>query len=144
MNALLIALCLVPLLDQALKVLLRGALGAGFVSLGPLGHLRMVKAQIWWARQPWGPNLAGIWVVWLLSASMMMILTVALPLCGWCAGLLLGGSISHLLETSRQGFVTDYVCLRFWPAFNLADVTITVGAIGLGLAWIVNMKDFSA
>ena len=27
--------------------------------------------------------------------------------------------------------VSDYVCLRFWPAFNLADLALTAGAIGI-------------
>ena len=38
--------------------------------------------------------------------------------------------MSHALETSLRGCIIDYVRLRFWPAFNLADVAITVGAAG--------------
>jgi lipoprotein signal peptidase len=49
-------------------------------------------------------------------------------------GLLLGGSLSNAMEGSLRGSVTDYVCLRFWPAFNLADVALTAGAVGLGVA----------
>ncbi len=40
-----------------------------------------------------------------------------------------------------RGSVSDYVCLRFWPAFNLADVAITVGAIGLLLTTFMAMRD---
>ena len=46
-------------------------------------------------------------------------------------GMLLGGSSSHALESAVRGSISDYICLRFWPAFNLADVAITVGAIGV-------------
>jgi len=53
-----------------------------------------------------------------------------LPGSEWCAALLLGGSLSHVIETSRRGRVCDYVCLRFWPAFNLADAAITIGTVG--------------
>jgi lipoprotein signal peptidase len=45
-------------------------------------------------------------------------------------GLLLGGSLSHAVETSLRDAVSDYVCLRFWPAFNLADLALAAGAIG--------------
>jgi lipoprotein signal peptidase len=30
--------------------------------------------------------------------------------------------------------VTDYVDVGFWPAFNLADVALTTGALGMALA----------
>ena len=59
-----------------------------------------------------------------------MALTTRLPGCGWCAALLLGGSLSHMIETSRRGRVCDYLCLRFWPAFNLADAAISIGTVG--------------
>jgi lipoprotein signal peptidase len=40
-----------------------------------------------------------------------------------------------------RGGVSDYVCLRVWPAFNLADVAITVGAIGVLLTTFMAMRD---
>jgi len=48
-------------------------------------------------------------------------------------GLLIGGSISNLADRVRLGYVTDFLDLRYWPAFNLADSFIVVGvAILLG------------
>jgi signal peptidase II len=48
-------------------------------------------------------------------------------------GLLIGGSLSNLVDRVRLGHVTDFLDLRFWPAFNLADSFIVVGvAILLG------------
>ena len=44
-------------------------------------------------------------------------------------GLLLGGSISNLADRVRLGHVTDFLDLRYWPAFNLADVCIVVGVV---------------
>ncbi len=125
------ALLLVPLADQALKLLVRRRLGTGSVALGPLGCVRLVQSQVWLARTPYHPGSATLWMVWLLSAAVLVILIAAAPSCRLFAGLLLGGSFSHALETTRQGCVSDYVCLRFWPAFNAADVAITVGAGGL-------------
>jgi lipoprotein signal peptidase len=63
------------------------------------------------------------------------------PPCGWFAGALLGGSLSHALETSLRGRVVDYVRLRFWPAFNLADVAITAGALGVLAQTVIAMKE---
>jgi signal peptidase II len=42
-------------------------------------------------------------------------------------GLLIGGSLSNLVDRLRLGHVTDFLDLRFWPAFNLADTFIVVG-----------------
>ena len=42
-------------------------------------------------------------------------------------GLLIGGSIANLIDRLRLGHVTDFLDLRFWPAFNLADTFIVVG-----------------
>jgi signal peptidase II len=42
-------------------------------------------------------------------------------------GLLVGGSIANLVDRIRLGHVTDFLDLRFWPAFNLADSFIVVG-----------------
>jgi signal peptidase II len=46
-------------------------------------------------------------------------------------GLVLGGSVSNLADRVRVGHVTDFLDLRFWPAFNLADTFIVVGVLAL-------------
>jgi signal peptidase II len=141
MSAMIILLFSVPLLDQALKLVLQQAIGPGSVPLGPLGSLRIIRAKIWWSRSQCCPRLGTMWAIWFLAAAALFGVSLQMPSCDWCAGLLLGGSISHLLETSRHGFITDYVCLRFWPAFNLADVAITVGALGTGVGMLAKMKE---
>src|SRR5207253_3723272 len=42
-------------------------------------------------------------------------------------GLLIGGSVSNLADRVRLGHVTDFLDLRYWPAFNLADSLIVIG-----------------
>jgi signal peptidase II len=42
-------------------------------------------------------------------------------------GLVLGGSIANLVDRVRLGYVTDFLDLVAWPAFNLADTFIVVG-----------------
>ncbi len=55
------------------------------------------------------------------------------PLLPIAVGLLIGGSVSNLADRVRLGHVTDFLDLRYWPAFNLADSFIVVGvAILLG------------
>jgi signal peptidase II len=51
-------------------------------------------------------------------------------------GLLVGGSAGNLVDRVRLGHVTDFLDLRFWPAFNLADVFIVLGVAALLLALV--------
>ena len=44
-------------------------------------------------------------------------------------GLVIGGSVSNLLDRVRLGYVTDFLDLRYWPAFNLADSFIVIGVV---------------
>jgi signal peptidase II len=52
----------------------------------------------------------------------------------WLAvGLLAGGAIGNLADRVRLDAVTDFINPPLWPTFNLADVAITLGALGLVL-----------
>lgn len=42
-------------------------------------------------------------------------------------GLIVGGAVGNLIDRIRDGYVTDFIDPPAWPAFNLADVEITVG-----------------
>ena len=71
----------------------------------------------------------GIAVGWMLlffgrSGARHPVLPVAL-------GLVIGGSVSNLLDRVRLGYVTDFLDFRYWPAFNLADTFIVVGVLVL-------------
>jgi signal peptidase II len=54
-------------------------------------------------------------------------------------GLLVGGSLANLADRLRLGHVTDFLDLRFWPAFNLADSFIVVG-VAILLAALVSAE----
>ena len=78
--------------------------------------------------------VTGIAVAWMLvyfarSGARHPVLPAAL-------GLVIGGSVSNLADRVRLGYVTDFLDLRWWPAFNLADTFICVG-VGILLFTLV-------
>jgi signal peptidase II len=78
--------------------------------------------------------LTAVAVTWMLyffarSGSRHPVLPVAL-------GLVIGGSVSNLVDRVRLGHVTDFIDLKYWPAFNLADSFIVVGVAALLLALV--------
>jgi signal peptidase II len=133
----------VPIADLLVKALVGRALAGRIVSLGPLGSLRMVTARVWLTRFGWSVHPATLWLFWVVAAGILMTFTAWLPSAQVFAGLVLGGSLSNALESSWRGRVSDYVCLRFWPAFNLADLAITAGAVGLVVELVAAMRGAS-
>jgi signal peptidase II len=78
----------------------------------------------------------------LLAAAVFAGLLVFFLLAGerdrlWLpVGLLAGGAAGNLLDRLLDGGVTDFVDPPAWPAFNLADVQITVGVVLLLLLYL--------
>jgi len=82
--------------------------------------------------------LTALAVGWMLvffarSGSRHPVLPVAL-------GLLIGGSVSNLVDRVRLGHVTDFLDFKFWPAFNLADTFIVVGVAILLLTLVATER----
>jgi signal peptidase II len=78
--------------------------------------------------------LTAVAVGWMLlffarSGARHPVLPVAL-------GLVIGGSVSNLVDRVRLGHVTDFLDFEYWPAFNLADSFIVVG-VGILLVALV-------
>ncbi|MDD2688694.1 MAG: signal peptidase II [Candidatus Omnitrophica bacterium] len=48
--------------------------------------------------------------------------------------LILAGALGNLCDRLFFGYVIDYLDFRIWPVFNIADTSITIGAILLGWA----------
>ena len=45
-------------------------------------------------------------------------------------GVALGGAASNLFDILRRGAVVDFIDLRIWPVFNIADACIVLGLGG--------------
>ncbi|MFD1691776.1 signal peptidase II [Azotobacter chroococcum] len=145
---------LVFVLDQASKLYFEGALrlyqqieivpglfswtlayntGAAFSFLaGESGWQRWLFALI-------AVAVSAVLVVWLKRLqSAETWLAVALAL-------VLGGAVGNLFDRVAYGHVIDFILVHwqdrwFFPAFNLADSAITVGAIMLALDMFISKK----
>jgi signal peptidase II len=85
--------------------------------------------------------LTSVAVAWMLyffarSGARHPVLPVAL-------GLVIGGSVSNLIDRIRLGHVTDFLDVRYWPAFNLADTFIVVGVAALLMALVLSDRTAS-
>lgn len=64
------------------------------------------------------------------------------PLVWLPTGLLAGGALGNVVDRVREGYVTDFIKLPSWPAFNVADIAITFGV--LTLLFVVERSDDQA
>jgi signal peptidase II len=62
------------------------------------------------------------------------LLTVAIAM-------LLGGAVGNLIDRVRFGHVTDFIDLRVWPIFNVADIAVTLGVALIVLAVLLPSLD---
>ncbi|MBW7924673.1 MAG: lipoprotein signal peptidase [Burkholderiaceae bacterium] len=71
--------------------------------------------------------LAAAFIVWLLARHGSQ------RLFAFALALILGGAIGNVVDRIARGHVVDFVLLHWqrfhWPAFNVADSAITVGAV---------------
>lgn len=131
--AMLTGLLTVLVIDQLTKWGLRRGLAGRSISLRPWGSLKVTEAAIWLARRRSAGSTRILWAIWLPAAAAIAMVARRFPAAAGFAGMLLGGSLSNLVESFWRGAVTDYVQLAFWPSFNLADAGIVVGTGGLAV-----------
>ena len=72
-------------------------------------------------------GVAAVLIVWMLRSH------PGQKLFGFALSLILGGAIGNLIDRVAYGHVIDFLDFHVqgwhWPAFNVADSAITVGAI---------------
>jgi len=44
-------------------------------------------------------------------------------------GLIAGGAVGNIIDRVRYGYVTDFLDVKFWPVFNVADSCVVVGVL---------------
>ncbi len=76
-------------------------------------------------------GLPGLFILPALAISGWLILELTRrdhpPLSRLGLALMLGGAIGNLIDRVRLGHVVDFLDLRVWPVFNVADSAITIG-----------------
>ncbi len=120
--------------DQATKALVRASLELGdrdgVLPGVDLVHVRN-RGVAFGMFEDGGVILVVIGVASVLALLVFFATHSRRPLVWLPTGLLLGGAAGNLIDRTRQGFVTDFIDLPLWPAFNLADTCITIGVLSL-------------
>lgn len=119
--------------DQAVKVLIRADLEVG-ERRDVLGSvLRLVHVEndgVAFGRFAGNGTLVALVVAGAVIALLAYFLShLDVPLVWLPTGILLGGALGNIIDRLRAGAVTDYLKLPNWPAFNLADIAITLGVV---------------
>lgn len=74
---------------------------------------------------------ASTWLAWMLARPARSLEALAYSL-------ILGGALGNAFDRAARGHVVDYLDFHLrglhWPAFNIADLAITSGAIALVVA----------
>lgn len=85
---------------------------------------------------PW--VFAVLAVVVLAGLGLMARRTYVGPAAGAGLGLVAGGALGNLIDRvfrGHGGAVVDFIDLQWWPVFNVADASLTVGIFLLLLTW---------
>lgn len=55
-------------------------------------------------------------------------------------GIIIGGAVGNLINRIFQGYVVDFIVLKPIPVFNIADIGITVGFVGILALTLITSK----
>jgi signal peptidase II len=120
--------------DQATKAIVRGSIARG-ESDSILPGVSLVNTRntgIAFGLLDNGGLLVTVVTVAALAALLVFFSLNRGRRLAWLpTGLLLGGAAGNMIDRIGGDGVTDFVKLPAWPAFNVADVCITVGVLAL-------------
>lgn len=124
----------VVVLDQATKALVRSNIRVGATD-GVFPGVDLVHVRnegVAFSRFSGGGTIVTVIVAIALVALVAYFVThLHKPLVWLPTGMLLGGALGNIIDRARDGAVTDFIKLPAWPAFNIADISITFGVIVL-------------
>lgn len=123
----------VVILDQAAKALVRRAIPATQARDVLGGVLRLVHVEnhgVAFGRFSGNALIVGLLVALALVALVAYFAThLDTPLVWLPTGMLIGGALGNVVDRLTLGPVTDFIKVPHWPAFNLADISITAGVV---------------
>ncbi len=125
--------------DQLTKALIRANLLPG-ETLFDIGFFRILHVQNTGAAFGLFAGHSLIIIITSIIGVIVILLLVFLLRSRWAflesmwvrvgMALVMGGTIgNNLIDRIRQGYVTDFLDFKIWPAFNIADMSTTVGII---------------
>jgi len=131
-----LVLAAVLLVDQVTKAVVRDRIGLGsdvdLVLGARLVHVR--NEGVAFGLAAGGQTLVLAMVALALLALVLYFATHSSRGLIWLpTGLLVGGALGNIVDRVREGAVTDFLKVPYWPAFNVADIAITTGVIALVL-----------
>jgi signal peptidase II len=109
---------------------------AGFA---PLQSRIAVPHLLWWT---YVQNTHGAFGLFGSQAWLLVLMSVVVLAIFWFAfreaamhstlvqiafGGIVGGAVGNVVDRFHYGYVVDFIDLRWWPVFNVADSCITVG-----------------
>jgi signal peptidase II len=131
---------LIILADQFTKILIIGSFRLGDVHR-VTGFFDLVRAHNYGAAFSFLHGASG-WQRWFflgLGAAAAVFITWMLRrhghqrLFAWALTLILGGALGNVIDRAIHGYVVDFIQVHaggwYFPAFNVADSAITIGAI---------------
>ena len=81
---------------------------------------------------------AAVFIVWMLKSH------AGQKLFSFALACILGGALGNVIDRSMHGYVVDFLDLHYgswhFPAFNVADAAITIGAICLILDELLRVR----
>jgi signal peptidase II len=135
MPLMLAVIVLVVIADQLAKRMISARLVEGASSSSAVLGIRL--RHVVNRRGLWG-SVRAVRVMsfaWLLFSTMAFVVAQAIdsPSVYVATGLLIGGALGNLIDGILKNGVTDFIDLRVWPVFNVADSVIVAGVVLLVL-----------
>lgn len=86
-----------------------------------------------------GLNVGNVWAIVISNIILIGIIAYAAKkelqikntLTQFFLAMVLGGGIGNLIDRIFRGSVTDFISIWIYPSFNIADVCISVGILGI-------------
>lgn len=141
MRRLLLVALLVILADQATKLLVRLVFAedlpvavTGFFNL-VLAYNKGVSFSLLTLEGAAGPYILAGLALLIIAALIWWVRRNPRPFYALLAGLIVGGAIGNMIDRLYLGAVVDFLDFHafgwHWPAFNVADSAVVVGALCL-------------